>query len=158
MRKGFVAFLSTMVGIATGVTVMGKLKDKKINIKEEKIDKFKNYYYMLNQWLMLKQEGKGLEDYFQANNYKTIAIYGMGELGNRLYDELKETSIRVLYAVDKNPDKVYSELKVVSLDEPLEEVDAFIVTATFAYDEIEKELSDRVNCPIISLENVVYEA
>lgn len=28
--------------------------------KIKKIDKFKNYYSMLNQWLILKQQGKQL--------------------------------------------------------------------------------------------------
>ena len=112
---------------------------------------------MLNQWLALKQEGKSLETYFLENGYKTIAIYGMGEMGNRLYDELKGTSIKVKYAVDQNVNGTYSDIKVVDKDEEFEDVDVMVVTAVFAYCEIEEEVGSKVSFPIISLEDVVFE-
>ena len=81
----------------------------------------------------------------------------MGELGNHLYEELKNSSIQVKYAIDKNVDSTFSDLEVCSLEDELEDVDVVVVTAVFAFDEIVDEISDRVNCPVISLEDVVYE-
>lgn len=158
MKKGGIAILSTLIGAAAGAAAVGKVQGKTINQKAEKVDKFKGYYNMLNQWLVLKQEGKSLEKYFTDNGFKTIAIYGMGEMGNRLYDELKGTSVTVKYAVDKNAASTYSELDVIDPDDDYEEVDAIIVSAIFAFDEIEEMLSDKVDFPIVSLEDVVYEA
>lgn len=158
MKKGGIAILSTLIGAAAGAAAVGKVQGKTINQKAEKVDKFKGYYNMLNQWLVLKQEGKSLEKYFTDNGFKTIAIYGMGEMGNRLYDELKGTSVTVKYAVDKNAASTYSELDVIDPDDEYEEVDAIIVSAIFAFDEIEEMLSDKVDFPIVSLEDVVYEA
>lgn len=158
MKKGGIAVLSTLIGAAAGAAAVGKVQGKTINQKAEKVDKFKGYYNMLNQWLVLKQEGKSLEKYFTDNGFKTIAIYGMGEMGNRLYDELKGTSVTVKYAVDKNAASTYSELDVIDPDDEYEEVDAIIVSAIFAFDEIEEMLSDKVDFPIVSLEDVVYEA
>ena len=112
---------------------------------------------MLNQWLVLKQEGKSLEQYFIENGYKTVAIYGMGEMGNRLYDELKDSSIEVKYAVDQNAASTYSELEVFEKEDAFEDVDVMVVTAIFAFDEIEEEIGDKIKFPIISLEDVVYE-
>ena len=157
MKKGSVAVLSAIVGAVAGAAGSGYLCSKQVNQKSEKVDKFKSYYNMLNQWLLLKQEGKSLEKYFLDNGYKTIAIYGMGEMGNRLYDELKNTEITVKYAIDKEADSVYSDLEVFTLQDELTEVDAIIVTATFAFDEIEAELSKNISCPIVSLDDVVYE-
>lgn len=157
MKKGGIAVLSTLIGAAAGAAAVGKVQGKTINQKAEKVDKFKGYYNMLNQWLVLKQEGKSLEKYFTDNGFKTIAIYGMGEMGNRLYDELKGTSVTVKYAVDKNAASTYSELDVIDPDDDYEEVDAIIVSAIFAFDEIEEMLSDKVDFPIVSLEDVVYE-
>lgn len=157
MRKGCIAILSTILGAAAGAATSKVISDKTINQKSEKVDKFKNYYNMLNQWLMLKQEGKSLEKWFIENEYKTVAIYGMGEMGNRLYDELKNTSVEVKYGIDKNAGSTYSDLEVRSLDDCLEEVDVVIVTAIFAFDEIEEEIGDIILSPIISLEDVVYE-
>lgn len=157
MKKGFLALTGAVVGAAAGAVAVNKLQGQVADAKDAKIDKFKGYYNMLNQWLVLKQEGKSLEKYFTDNNYKTIAIYGMGEMGNRLYDELKNSGIEVKYAVDQNAAGTYSELEVLDKEDDFTEVDAIIVTATFAFDEIEEELSEKVDFPIVSLEDVVYE-
>lgn len=157
MKKGGVAVLAAIIGAAAGAAGSGYLGQKQVGQKSEKVDKFKSYYNMLNQWLILKQEGKTLEKYFTDNGYKTIAIYGMGEMGNRLYDELKGTGIEVKYAIDKDAAGIYSDLDVVDVEDEFEEVDAVIVSAIFAFDEIEKILSEKLNCPIVSLEDVVYD-
>lgn len=157
MKKGLVALTGVVVGAAAGAVATSKLQGLAEKETGAYVDKFKGYYNMLNQWLILKQQGKSLEKYFVDNNYKTIAIYGMGEMGNRLYDELKDTDIEIKYGIDQNAASTYSELEVVDKDAELEEVDVIIVSATFAFDDVEEELSQRVDYPIISLEDVVYE-
>ena len=148
---------AALIGAIAGAAGSGYLGSKQVEQKAEKVDKFKGYYNMLNQWLILKQEGKKLSEYFKRNNYKTVAIYGMGEMGNRLYDELKDSDIEVKYAVDKNAASTYSELDVIELEDDFDTVDVMVVTATFAFDEIEEEISEKVDFPLVSLEDVVYE-
>lgn len=158
MKKGILATVSVLAGAAVGATAMGKVKNSAVEAKAERVDKFKGYYNMLNQWLVLKQEGKSLEQYFVKNGYKTVAIYGMGEMGNRLYDELKNSDkVEVKYAIDKNAASTYSELEVLESEDNLPEVDVVVVTATFAFDKIEEELNEKINYPIVSLDDVVYE-
>ncbi len=157
MNKGAIAVLAGLLGAAAGAAGSGYLGNKQIQQKAGKVDKFKGYYSMLNQWLILKQEGKSLDAYFKKNNYKTIAIYGMGEMGNRLYDELKDTDIEVKYAVDQNAASTYSELEVVDKEDSFDDVDVMVVTATFAFDEIEEEISGKCSFPLVSLDDVVYE-
>lgn len=146
---------------AVGATVFGVSKDKKNKKEIEKEKDFSKkiglYYHLLNKWLKLKQQGKSLADYFAKNEIKTVAIYGYKELGERLYDELKDSGIEVKYIIDKNVSKVCTEVDVYSPDEELPKVDAIIVTATYFYDEIESELYDVVKCPIISLEDIVVD-
>ncbi len=157
MKKGMTGILGTIVGVVTGATVANVLTGKQITQKVGQIDKFKGYYNILNQWLALKQEGKSLEQYFVENAYKTIAIYGMGEMGNHLYNELKNSEkVDVKYAIDKNAVNIYSQLEVIELEEDMPKVDVVVVTATFAFDEIEKELSSNIDYPIVSLDDVVY--
>lgn len=157
MKKGLISLLSLVTGAAAGAVAAGTFQGKTIEQKSQKVDKFKSYYNMLNQWLILKQEGKSLEKYFLDNGYKTIAVYGMGEMGNRLYDELKGSSVEIKYAIDKNAASTFSELEVVDPEDDFAEVDAVIVSAIFAFDEVEELLQKKVDCPVISLEDVVYE-
>lgn len=158
MNKGTVAVLSAVMGAAAGAVGANYFGQKEIAKNKGKVDKFKGYYNLLNQWLLLKQEGKSLEKYFIDNGYKTVAIYGMGEMGNRLYDELKNsTEVEIKYAVDKNAESTYAEIDVVDKDGEFEDVDVIVVTATFAFDEILEELNNKVDFPVVSLEDVVFE-
>lgn len=120
-------------------------------------EKFKNYYYMTNHWLDLKQNGISITDYFSDNNINTVAIYGMGEMGKRLIKELKNSNIEVKYVVDKNDSLVMdSDIKIITKESVFQPVDVLIVTATFAFNEIQKELEEKVSFPVISLEDVIY--
>ena len=114
-------------------------------------------YMAFDQWLRIHQEGKTLTEYFNQNQYQTVAIYGMKELGERLYDELEGTDVTVRYIIDKNADMIYADVNVVTPEDVLEPVDIIVVTAIYYFDEIEENLSGKVHCPIISLEDILYE-
>lgn len=157
MKKGIIAVLSGITGGVVGAASVAKIGKSVLDNTDKKVSRLRSYYNMLNQWLVLKQEGKSLEKYFIDNNYKTIAIYGMGEIGTRLYEDLKNTNIEIRYAIDQNVAGTYSDLEVLDKDGELAEVDVVVVTPIFAFDEIEKELSERVDFPIVSLEDVLYE-
>lgn len=156
MKKGIIAVLAMLTGGAVGaITVSSKLK-KKVSIKDDYLAKMSEFYHLMNHWLILKQEGKFLSDFFKRNGYQSVAIYGMKELGERLYEELKGTDIKVEYAIDKRAKEVCVELDVMSPEEELRKVDVIVVTAIHFFDEIEHTLGSKVNCPIISLEEVIY--
>lgn len=155
MKKGIITFISFTVGAIGGIAFKTFYKKGK-NKTDDKVYKFKLYYNVLNQWLMNKQEGKSVSEYFEVNGYDTIAIYGMGELGCRLYEELKNSNINIAYAIDKEAGSPYSNIEVYSLEDDLQPVDVIIVSAIFAFDQIKKELKKKVDCPIISLEDVIY--
>jgi hypothetical protein len=152
--KQFLLFLS---GLAIGGILVNTFKNQIIDDENFRVAKFKGYYNLLEQWLLLKQQGKSLEQYFLNHNYKTIAIYGMGELGNRLLEELKYSDINVKYGIDKNNSAIKSDIDVYRPGDNLEAVDAVVVSAIFAFYEIEDELKKVINYPIINLEDVVYE-
>jgi hypothetical protein len=148
---------SALTGVAAGATAVGKVAGNKINKTQSMSDKHLALYLMMNQWVKVKQEGKNLASYFEKNGYKKIAIYGMSYAGETLLDELKNTDVKVAYGIDKNVDNIYTDVDVVSMDDDLEEVDAIVVTAITFFDEIEDKLSEKTDCPIISLEDILYE-
>jgi lactate dehydrogenase-like 2-hydroxyacid dehydrogenase len=161
MKKGTVSVLSALTGAVVGAAAVfqtvGKEYEKKYNKAQSYSDKHLALFYLMNQWVKVKQEGKNLSSYFEKNGYKKIAIYGMGHAGETLVDELRGTATEVAFGIDKNADSIYAGIDVVSPDEEWEHVDAIVVAAITFFDEIEEELSQKVDCPIISLEDVVYE-
>lgn len=157
MKKGVMAILTTLAGGAAGAGAATRVWKKKYDEAGDVFHKMLEFYNIQNQWLILKQEGKSLAEFFKRNEYRTVAIYGMKELGERLYDELKDTEIKVEYAIDKNADQIYAEVDVVSPDDELKQVDVIVVTAPHYFDEIEEMLAEKVDYPVVSIEDVIYE-
>ena len=157
MNKGVISILSSFVGATTGALTVGKIMGDKVNSCKQMSDKHFALFQMMNQWVKVKQEEKNLSENFEFNNYKNIAIYGMSYVGETLVNELKNTNINVKYGIDKNADRIYSEVDIVTMEDDLEDIDAIVVTAITFFDEISKKLEEKVDCPILSLEDILYE-
>lgn len=157
MKKVTLSILSAVMGVAAGIGVTNNFMEKTMKKNSAMSNKHLALFLMMNEWVKVKQEGKSLTEYFEKNGYKKIAIYGMSYAGETLLDELSETDIEVVYGIDKNAESIYLNINVVTMEENLEEVDAVVVTAITFYDEIETELSKKLKCPIVSLEDILYE-
>lgn len=157
MKKGISTLLSMAAGAAAGGIAAKTKSSKMIKGMAEVHAKVHELYMAFDQWLQIRQQGKTLVEYFTKNGYKTVAVYGMKELGERLCDELKGSDVAVSYAIDKNADSIYADVDVVTPDDELAPVDVIVVTAITYFDEIEETLCEKVDCPIISLEDILYE-
>jgi len=157
MKKGIIGVLLFLAGVAGGAIGSGKVIGDKVNVWHSMSDKHLALFLMMNQWVKVKQEGKSLAEYFVKNGYKNIAIYGMSYAGETLADELKGSEITVLYGIDKKADSIYADFDIVSPEEPFQNVDAVVVTSITFFDEIEAMLEKKLDCPIISLEDILYE-
>lgn len=157
MKKLVISILSALTGAALGAGAVGKFSSDKAKKIQSMSDKHLSLFLMMNQWVKVKQEGKKLADYFVSNGYHKIAVYGMSYAGETLLDELKDTDVTVVYAIDKNAGSIYADVDVFFMDDDLGEADAVVVTAITFFDEIEEKLSEKMDCPIISLEDILYE-
>lgn len=157
MNKGIISVLSALTGATVGAGVVAKVSGDATGKAQKMSDKHLALFLMMNQWVKVKQEGKNLASYFEKNGYKKIAIYGMSYAGETLVEELNGSSVEVAYGIDKNANSIYADIEIVSMDDCLKEVDAVVVTAITFFAEIEEKLSEKVNCPILSLEDILYE-
>ena len=148
--KKIIVFL---VGIFFGQEV-GKLQEKRN--KNRETEKYRSYFYTMVRLYNVKIEGKPVDHLLQQKGFSKIAIYGMGEVGNILYEELKNTDITVAYGIDQSGGR-HPDIKVIKMDEIQEETDAIVVTIPFAYESVKKDLEKIVSCPVISLEHLLYE-
>lgn len=157
MKKGVMSAISMLMGATAGAGVVGKVQGDKLKKTRDMSAKHLKLFLMMNQWVKIKQEGKNLSTYFENKGYKRIAIYGMSYAGETLVDELKDTGIEVVYGIDQNADSIFADIDIVTMDDTLEDVDAVVVTAITFFGEIEEKLHGKLNCSIISLEDILYE-
>lgn len=114
---------------------------------------------VMNRWLFLKSRGIGISDFLVKKGWKKVVIYGGAQLGERIYDELTETGIEILYIIDQNPDAVNLKnlVNVYSLEEEWNETpDIMIVTPVYYFNEIKEQIKGSIKCPIVSIKEILW--
>lgn len=119
------------------------------------IERYRSYWTIMDKWLSIKEENKGLDLYFQKNNMQNIAIYGMGMLAKHFIKELENTQINIVFGIDRFIDKKSDNIPVYSIEDELPKADTIIVTETYDFDNIYNKLSDKGIDKIISLDEVI---
>jgi hypothetical protein len=154
--------IAAMIVVGLGVFIFCQLKNwanlkKAEKAQVNKIMKYQSYYYLFGSWMVLRNKGKMLVEYFENHNLKDVAICGLGRLGLCLYEELKNSDINVKYAIDNKAESYsYLGLKVITPEEHLEAVDVIIITKFIEYKKIVEDLRKKTSCQIVSLEDVIF--
>ena len=113
------------------------------------------------EWIMLKQDGGDLASRLAARGINQVAIYGYGVLGRLLLRELKNSCVNVKYIIDEkaiNMEKCANMPVILNKSESFKSVnnvDAIIVTAVSAYEEIKRELKKETAVNIIDLGELI---
>lgn len=154
MKKVIYKAFNIFLGI--GITAL-LMKQYRSGLNKSEKDKMTVYYQLMNKWMKLREENKSVSDYMERHGFESIAIYGLGDIGKHLEKELENSSVRVLYAINKYNPYLTIDMDVYSPECELPPVDAVVVTPIMEYDEICKALKGKVACPIISIVDVLNE-
>ncbi|MCI8292067.1 MAG: hypothetical protein HFH53_00830 [Hespellia sp.] len=157
MKKSIINFFSLLIGVAAGIFGTRKMMEEKVDQSQKISDKYLSLFLMMNQWVKVKQEGKHLASYFERNGYRKIAIYGMSYVGKTLANELAGSAVEIGYGIDQNVDISDQGFEVVPPGNILEPVDVIVVTPITFFEEIAECLGKESVCPIVSLEDILYE-
>ena len=149
--------LGKLVGLMGLIWFITEWQQKCINLWKNKAEKNRAKLMLMNQWVNIKQEGKRLESFFLKNGYKRIAIYGMGEVGERLVKELMDSEIGIEYGIDRNAQNIYSHIALRTMEDNLPYVDAIVITAVGEFDNISGALHEKIGCPVIAIEDILNE-
>ena len=130
--------------------------EEKIELLND-LNKFRSYYRLLDRWMVLREQGKKLEDYFVKNNYKKVIIYGFAAMGKHLYEELKDSPIEIVCALDRRQGLSCEGLKIQDVSDNIPKCDVIVVTAICDYVEIEQKLKQDIEQNVVSLQDVLSE-
>lgn len=120
-------------------------------------ERYQHSYLLLLHWIESLYLGHSVSDFFIEEGYKKIAIYGMGDLANRLMDALADSGVQILYGIDRDAAGTVCKIKdIYCLEDDFPEADVIVVTPFYAYDSIYASLHKKTNIPIISIEEVIW--
>ena len=159
MRKSnwIILIKATIIGMVGGIYVCAKALRSDHGNMLSKLRRADDYYHVLVQWMRNKYNGNRLSNYFIKHGYSKVAIYGMGEIGDLLYEELLAEGFKVEYSIDQIGGSHIKELRGYTLKDELPEVDAIVITPIFAMDSICNSLQNKTNAKLVSLKEIIYD-
>lgn len=112
---------------------------------------------LFNQWIINDINHKTLSEYLKKKGYNVVGIYGVGDVGKRIIDDLLYSDITVKYAIDINASNLYyKDIDIFKPSEILPESDAIIISAIYCFDDIQKRILKGTKTPLISIEEIIY--
>ena len=129
---------------------------------QKSTNKLKEFYDILIKWIIIKQNKQEIGEFLQQNGISSVAIYGLKELGEVLYDDLILSGIKVQFCIDVRAEEINDkcEKNVITPDQyqDVSQIDAVIVTAIHYYEDIFLKLwKKNKTVPVLSLEYLVDE-
>ena len=104
---------------------------------------------VFEKWVLAKRYNDNLANIVKRMGYERIAIYGMGDIGYLLLDELMKSDLDIPYVIDKG--FVYSPKPLKNFEDEWERVDLIIVTLPHLYESICSEIANKCDYKVISL-------
>lgn len=130
-------------------------------LPEEKLQVQFQINLFLSKWIdsLIKNECISV-NIKEKYNINSISIYGCGNIGRKLYKQLKKENIlKINCFIDQNRNENYDNIRCLSIDEYLKEhkkEELIIISPFYYYDEITKDISSRSNdLRITSIEEII---
>lgn len=157
MKKGIAYTVAVLFGGVAGKCITDFKWEKKSAAIEYSRNKKDRYYRVTNQWIYNLHHGKSISDYFKTRKINTIAIYGMGVLGELLLEELENTDVSISCIIDREKIQRNYGINVKTVEESKAiEADFIVVTAVADFDSIKDCLIENgCQIAIISLEDII---
>lgn len=106
--------------------------------KEKRLCRISNNYYLLKK--LYSTEEEAIAKYIMDKGYKSIAIYGYGDIGRIFLQILIRNSMPVNYIIDRVPKEALYNVPVYQLSNELEKVDIVIVSLSQNYNSVINDL------------------
>ena len=124
------------------------------------IQKCNENYSLTLRWISMLHKKKSLSLFFKARKYRKAAIYGMGILGELVYEELCEDPFfERLYGMDKGNPNLAADIKCYRPYEITKEMepDVIVVTVLWDFENIAMELKKQFQSDICRIDKMIAE-
>ena len=112
-------------------------------------------YRVLLRWMKLNQRGISLADHLLKLGFGKIAIYGLGDMGRLMFDELTGSKVKIEYLIDRNPQYGFGDIPVLGLSETYPPVDAIIVSLPWDIENIKDKIGKNSGNTIVSILDIL---
>jgi len=112
---------------------------------------------LLEKWMVLHEKGGSIRQYFEVRNVQKVIIYGLGKMANHLIEDIKNSGINIVCAIDIKAADKCEDFPTITLEETIPDADCIIITPVHEFISIKQKLAGKTSIPIISLSDVIDE-
>ena len=111
-------------------------------------------FWIMNKWLCIRNRNVYIADHPGLKG-RAVAVYGLGNFGKRLIEDMELKNVRPVFGVDKNAASLFAEFDIYDGSERLPFADVMVVTPTYEFASIKESVERVFDGEIISLETIV---
>lgn len=155
MKKIFGLIITFVSGCICGAYAVGTKLAKMQEKDNKKIIRENSLASLFNDWVYLNNKETSIGKWLSNKGYKNVAIYGMGQVGHRLKEDLENSGIKVPYGIDRDTGLYLEDFMIYSPNDELPDAEHIIVTALQSFDEVKALLQTKTNCNIEFIRDIV---
>ncbi len=140
------------------VAALQKTIKNLMEMRIELLGKFQRICAVYDAWISLKNRDRSIANYLKEKGYHTVAVYGVTQLGKRLFEELMGEGMDVPYFIDRNAVFLDGPVKVCAPKERLPAVDAVVISLVQQEETIREMLHAKLAVPIFTVSELVGQA
>ena len=129
-------------------------------MEKEHVKKLEGLLKIANQIIIYDSLNRPIYKKLEQRNISSIAIYGMGDIGERIMENiLLNSSINILYGIDKKGKDIKAAIPVYKMEElqGLEKPEVVILTAYSDNNILKNEIRNKMECPVITIGELLDE-
>lgn len=142
------------------VTCFFFITKKELEREKAGVKKMGGVLALANQIIRANSQGKTISGNIEELGIRTVAIYGMGEIGERMMEDiLLNSSVKLLYGIDVKASELYMAVPVYTLDQAavMEKPDLILLTVGGGSDSLRKEIREKMSCEVMTIGELLCE-
>ena len=143
------AYLDTKRRIQLGMAIQ-----RGVEARLKELDRLKMAMDIYDTWIAVNRQPGAVAKRLRRTGCQVAAIYGMGKMGMRLYQEIG-SEIEVKCFIDRNAAYLKADIPVYTLEDDIPHVDLVIIALADRGNKILKDVSLRLHVPAMGIENIL---
>lgn len=114
------------------------------------------YNDILLKWIAMLKQGKSIADYLIKNRIFKVSVWGLGNVGNMVIEELKESKIEILSVILTKPYTLQvAGIPVVGKYDIPKQTEMIIVIPVYDFGRIYEGIKDRCDCIVMGIGELI---
>ena len=115
-----------------------------LNARLKELDKLKRTIDVYDMWLMAHMKNESIGAFLKSEGYHKVAIYGMGKIGMRLYQEI-QSHVEVKCFIDRNAAFLQADIPVYTIEAAIPSVDLVLISLIDKEKKIFQDISSVIS-------------